>query len=212
MTPARIPVLGPETVAAALSIPDFDHVAAWRRMAPKRRPLHPKPHDPAPVPAAVLLLLFPDSSDWRFVLTRRSAALRGHSGQISLPGGRIDEDDADANAAALRETQEELGISTAAVQPLGELSPVLITHSNFIVQTIVGYLEYAPCWRPSPEEVAEVLTMSLSELLDPRNKSITKQNLRGIETQIPHYLVAEQIVWGATALILSELECRLRQV
>ena len=161
---------GPEHVREALAIPNFDHVAAWQKMVPQRRRLYPTQHIQDPTPAAVLLLLFPREEEWRFVLTRRSENLRGHSGQISFPGGRIEAEDANARAAALRETQEELGIRTGEVVFLGELSTVYITPTHFNVQTPVGMLRYEPTWRPNPQEVAEVFSMSLVELLDSNEK------------------------------------------
>ena len=209
MLPEASHAPGPDQVRAALAISNFDSVAAWRAMMPESRRLYPAQRDQPPTPAAVLLLLFPRRNEWRIVLTRRSASLRGHSGQISFPGGRIDAGDVDARAAALRETREELGIQTEDIILLGELRAVYIPPTHYEVQTQVGLLPSEPTWRPNPREVAEVLTMSLSALLDKRHKGNAQREVRGREVRVPYYEVYGHQVWGATALILSELEGRL---
>ena len=203
--------LGPGAVRAALQLHHFDYEWAWRAMAPQGRRFHQDPNEAKPTPAAVLLLLFPRAGSWHFILTKRSADLRGHSGQISLPGGRIDPDDGSAWAAALRETEEELGIATAGITRLGALTPLLITHSQYFVRPQVGWLDYEPRWRPNAGEVAGLLVMSLAQLLDPLTKDSERRDLRGDRVRVPYYRLAGQQVWGATALILSELERRLRR-
>ena len=203
---------GPEEVRAALALLEFDYLAAWRKMVPERRRFSLKQKQPPPIPAAVLILLFPRNEEWRIILTRRSEHLRGHGGQISFPGGRIEEIDTDARCAALRETQEELGIPTDEIVYLGELTPVYITPTHFMVQPLVGMLTYEPQWRPDAQEVAEVFSMSLSELLNPTVKKVSRRPVRGQMVRVPFYEIEGHEIWGATALILSELEWRLNQV
>lgn len=203
---------GPELVRAALSLSPFDVEAAWQAMMPESRRLYPAQRAEPPTPAAVLLLLYPRHNEWRFALTKRASDLRGHSGQISLPGGRIDDADADARAAALRETREELGIDTREVEWLGALTTVYIPPTHFLVQPQVGALPREPEWQPSAREVAALLSMSLTDLLDPGRKRQAMRRMRGRELRIPYYDVGGHQVWGATALMLSELEARLRQV
>lgn len=205
-------VPGPEEIHAALALPDFDYLAAWRKMVPERRRFSSNPKQQPPTPAAILILLFPQGEAWRIILTRRSENLRGHGGQISFPGGRIEETDTDALGAALRETREELGISTDEIVYLGELTPVYISGTHFMVQPIVGMLAYEPKWQPDAHEVAEVFSMSLSELLNPTVKKVSRRPVRGQMVSVPFYEINGHEVWGATALILSELEWRLNHV
>ena len=152
-------------VRESLLLPHFDAQAARAPMTPESRRLYP-PTEARPRQAAVLLLLWPQAAGLHFVLTRRAQDLRGHSGQISLPGGRCDPTDADPAATALRETQEELGISASAVQLLGKLDDIYIPPSNFLVHPHVGALATTPDFRPCAAEVAEVLSVPLARLFD----------------------------------------------
>lgn len=198
-------------VRAALELPHVDVEAARAPMAPESRQLYPPAHT-QPRQAAVLLLLWPQAAALHFVLTRRAAGLRGHSGQISLPGGRRDPADADAVATALRETQEELGIPASAVQLLGQLDELYIPPSNYLVRPVVGALDAAPRFRPRAAEVAEVLPLPLAQLFSEEHKRQSQQCINGRDLRIPWYALGQQMVWGATAMILSEFEWRLRQV
>jgi len=154
--------------------------------------------------AGVLLLLIPGPE---IVLTRRAATLRGHSGQISFPGGARDRGDTSLADTALRETCEELGICRG-IRVLGHLAPVYIPPSNFDVYPTVGVLDKQPAWKPNAAEVAEIFTFPVRDLLDDRTRRHESQN--GVD--VPHYLVNGNKIWGATAIILSEFEQRLKIV
>jgi 8-oxo-dGTP pyrophosphatase MutT (NUDIX family) len=157
--------------------------------------------------------LTPHQNDWHIILTRRTATLNGHSGQMSFPGGRRDPDDADFWQTALRETREELGIDTAEVQQLGHLTPLYIPPSHFDVYPWAGYLPVLPALNPSPYEVAAVHLTPVSALLEPASKTETDIPLPdGQLRTVPAYMLCGQIVWGATAIMLCELEHRLRTV
>ncbi len=198
-------------VRAALQLPGFDAQAARAPMTPESRRRFP-PAETRPRQAAVLLLLWPQAAGLHFVLTRRAADLRGHSGQISLPGGRSDPTDADPAATALRETQEELGIPASGVQLLGQLDEIYIPPGNFLVHPHVGALATAPDFRPCAAEVADVLTVPLARLFDAQLKRQSLRQIDGRDLQIPWYALGQQMVWGATAMLLSEFEGRLRAV
>ena len=198
-------------ICAALQLPNFDAPAARAPMTPESRRLYP-PTEARPRQAAVLLLLWPQQTGLHFVLTRRAADLRGHSGQISLPGGRCDPADADPAATALRETQEELGIPASAVQLLGQLDEIYIPPSNFLVRPHVGALATAPDFRPCAAEVADVLPVPLAQLFDAQHKRQSLRQVNGSDLRIPWYALGQQMVWGATAMLLSEFEGRLRAV
>ena len=165
-----------------------------------------------PRESAVLLLLYPKHDALHFVLTRRAERLGHHSGQISLPGGRVDPDDVDVAATALRETREELGIALDGIDMLGQLSELYVPPSNFVIRPVVAHVPIAPEFVPNADEVAEIIEAPTSILLDAniRGSSLRKlvsQSGRVVVT--PHYLIEGHIVWGATAMILSEFEAVL---
>ncbi len=211
-----------EHIQRALTLPAFDPAASMLAMAPMGRP--GRKTDPLPREAGVLILFCPQppllqsregeaASELHIILTRRTDQLNGHSGQMSFPGGRRDPDDADFWQTALRETREELGIDTAGVECLGSLTSLYIPPSHFDVYPWAGYLGVAPSLNPNPHEVASVHFAPVSALLDPANKhELDLPMFTGQTRRVPAYLLCEQVVWGATAIILSELEHRLRAV
>ena len=200
-------------IRQALQLADFDAPAAHRNMAPSPRPLQPPPDREPPRPAAVLVLIYPEADDdLHIVLTRRTAALRGHSGQISFPGGKRDPEDDTFIVTALRETCEELGLCEASIQIEGELSRFYIPPSHFLVHPVVGTVPHKPIFKPSPHEVAEVFAMPVRDLLSDAVKRHETRHFNGQAYSVPYYWVNEHKVWGATAAMLGELEARLRRV
>jgi 8-oxo-dGTP pyrophosphatase MutT (NUDIX family) len=163
--------------------------------------------------AAVLVGLVSRGTGWHLLLTRRTDALRHHAGQVSFPGGRIEPHDADAIAAALRESHEEIGLEAVQVLPVGFLDP-LCTITGFRVLPLVAVVdaEYVP--HPDPAEVAEVFEVPLDYVLDPGNlgsrEIIAPQDgrprrvLEFVERGEPG-----QRIWGATASILLNLRDRI---
>lgn len=209
-----MPLLTLDDVRRALALAAFDAESAWLRMMPRPRPL-PRPdlQNGQPRAAAVLVLLYPYADALSFVLTRRTDTVNHHKGQISLPGGAIEPEDAGPAAAALREACEELGVCRAdadAVEVLGMLTPLYAAVSGFQVTPVVGYAPSRPVFHPSPAEVAAVLEMALDDLLVESTKVEERWTVRGVELDVPFYRVAGQAVWGMTATVLSELEGRLR--
>jgi 8-oxo-dGTP pyrophosphatase MutT (NUDIX family) len=178
------------------------------------RSLRPRnaPTGIVPREAAVLLLCYPENNDLLLLLTRRTDALPNHAGQISLPGGAADPEDADVVATALREGHEEIGVDGAALEVLGTLEPVYIPPSNFRVTPVVALASRPPVLVVSPDEVAEVLSVSLATLLAPATVVTEEWDYRGIRMMVPFYALQGHKVWGATALVLSELVARLRRV
>lgn len=161
---------------------------------------------------AVLVLLYPDGDDLRLPLTVRSDRLSSHRGEVSLPGGAIDPGDDGPIAAALRECHEELGVEPASVAVWGTLSPFYIPPSNFRITPVVGFCEQAPVLRPNGDEVSAVISVTLRELLDPRLVVTERWLLRGVEVDVPFFAIGGQKVWGATAIVLSELVALMRRV
>ncbi len=201
-----------EHVRAALALENFDVLAAQLRMAPKARPLRrPANMGGQARQASVLLLLFPAQAGLSFVLLRRAYNPHDvHSGQISLPGGAREPGETPVQTA-LRETREELGV-TETVEILGQLGALYVPPSDFEVQPIVGYVPARPLWRPGPGEVREVLECPVQWLLDDMHKASGEMVVHGHSVYAPWYDVRGYRVWGATAIILSEFEQRLRRV
>jgi len=170
------------------------------------------PADVVPRQAAVLLLLYPDADDLRLPLTVRSDRLPSHRGEVSLPGGAIDPGEDGPIAAALRECHEELGVDPALVEVWGTLSSFYIQPSNFQITPVVGFCPQLPQLRLNQGEVSVVITVTLRELLDPALVVVERWTLRGLEVDVPFFAIEGRKVWGATAIVLSELVARMRRI
>ncbi|HET8814440.1 MAG TPA: CoA pyrophosphatase [Solirubrobacterales bacterium] len=157
----------------------------------------------------MLLPLYGWPEDAGLVFTERRADLRRHAGEISFPGGRRDEGDADLRATALREAEEEIGLDPANVK-IGEALPATRTFvTNYVVHPFVGYVPHPRDLdlRPNPAEVETVLTFSLDLL---RNGYEMRRLIRrGVPIHTPTYEVEGHLIWGATARILGDLLERL---
>ncbi len=178
--------------------------AAQMKMAPAMRQSHPGPED-QPRPSAVLALLHTTPHGLALIFTLRPASLRHHGGQISFPGGGAEPSDLTYADAALRETGEELGISTRDIKILGEMTPLFIAPSQNIVHHFVGWLPVLPPLNPNPVEVDSVLQVPLNTLLDPRSLDTHYWPRDSILLSAPCYRVGETCIWGATAMMLNEL-------
>jgi len=195
----------------ALHLSEFDAVSAQLRMSPLRERMRPK-EGQAPRQAGVLVLAYPEADGLHVVLTRRTEHLRAHSGQISFPGGRRNPDDVDFAATALRETWEELGVGHEGVTVIGALNTLFVPPSNYEVHPTVGTMTARPMFNPNHDEVAEVLSLPLHHLIDDQHKASEEREFNGVRVAVPYYRVAGHKGWGATAIMLSELEQRLRTV
>lgn len=163
--------------------------------------------------SSVLILLYPSSENIRFVLMLRPDYDGVHSGQISLPGGKYEDSDESLIYTALREAAEEVGIDPSRVQILGQLTELYIPPSNFIVTPVVGYLTSHPVFIADPMEVAKIIEVTLSEFLDDENVQNAEMKLRnGIKMSVPAFLIGGNVIWGATAMILSEFREILQEV
>ena len=156
--------------------------------------------------AGVLALLYPQQDQSPAVLlTKRREDLPEHAGQISFPGGRQEAQETLVQTA-LRETEEEIGLAATHIQVIGALSPIYIDVSNYCVHPFVGFLEYAPSsFTIQEDEVQKVLPLSIAELASPTNKRKETRILRGHPVEVPFFFVNQEVVWGATAMILAEL-------
>jgi 8-oxo-dGTP pyrophosphatase MutT (NUDIX family) len=162
------------------------------------------------VPAAVLVPLFLAGvePEPHVVLTKRRADLRRHAGEISFPGGRRDAEDSDLTDTALREAEEEIGLTRSQVSLLGELPPTSTFATNYVIHPFVGTIPAGLAWRPSAREVDAVLELPLSAVRAGRTR--TRIERRGITFETDAYAVDEHIIWGATARILEHLLERLQ--
>jgi 8-oxo-dGTP pyrophosphatase MutT (NUDIX family) len=158
--------------------------------------------------AAALLLLYPHDSGAAVALTVRASGLARHPGQISLPGGATDPGETLVQAA-LREASEEIGVDPASVRVLGELTPVHVLVSGFTLHPIVGISDRRPDFVAAPDEVEEILEVSLHDL---RDASRIRQGTRireGVAVEFPYFDLLGHQVWGATAMVLGEFICLL---
>jgi 8-oxo-dGTP pyrophosphatase MutT (NUDIX family) len=209
--PSREPTL--DDVQRALALSDFDHERAWQRMVPRQRVMHRPPDQSGEAhPAGVLVLIYPQAGRLMFVLTRRSEVVASHKGQISLPGGSQEIIDPGPVDTALRETCEEIDVCREDIQIIGALTPLYVSVSDFVIHPFIGYMSERPAFRPATNEVAEIIEMPLHDLLDPSIKTSEHWTLHGYEMEVPFYRVGKHVVWGATAIILSEFEGRLAAV
>lgn len=155
--------------------------------------------------AAVLIALFPKARSWHFPLIRRVVDGFAHSGQIALPGGRVETGET-IDEAALREAEEEVGLVRDGVGILGRLSPLPIPVSGFLVHPVVGVLKSEPRWLPQPGEVADIFTVSVDDLLNESNRTTEIRHFREKPYTVPYFHFKPHKVWGATAMILAEFE------
>ena len=157
--------------------------------------------------AGVLVPLYRDGERLHAVLTRRRDDLRRHPGEISFPGGRRDDTDPDLLATALREAEEEIGLAPSAVQVLGALQPTPTIATGYAIYPFVGVIEPGAQWTLSPDEVASVLELKLTDL----RAGYARRRLqrRGLPIRTDTFVVADELIWGATARILQDLLERL---
>jgi len=157
--------------------------------------------------AAVLILFYALNNEPHLVFMQRNAYPGVHSNQISFPGGKYELHDQNLIATALRESYEELRILTQQVNVLGKLSKIYIPPSNFVVEPVVGFTSKRPDFVAHELEVAEVIEI-------PFAKFVSKQSIQTVSVQsgekkhdVPAYVIDGKVIWGATAMMLSELVC-----
>lgn len=157
---------------------------------------------PARLVAAAVLVLLERGPTYRMVFTKRTEHVLHHKGEISFAGGGRDAGDADACATALREAEEELGLSAAAVTLLGVLDH-LVTVSHFEVTPVVGVIDSGTVYRPNPAEVGRVLQVPVEHLRDPANWFDTEHHFRGRFYPLRSCRYEAEVIWGATARIVQ---------
>jgi len=165
-----------------------------------------------PRKSAVLILLFPVNDTIRMVLIERPVYEGVHSGQIALPGGKFEEKDADLQQTALRETFEEIGVPSGDITIIGKLSDIYINPSNFLVSPFVGYCPRQPEFIGDQREVQSIFTTDVIALSRDAGKAIkTITHSSGYKIKTPYFEIEGFTVWGATAMIISELNAVVRE-
>jgi 8-oxo-dGTP pyrophosphatase MutT (NUDIX family) len=166
--------------------------------------------DVAPVPAAVLVPVILGANPG-VLLTKRNTHLNRHGGQVSFPGGRIDASDADAEAAALREAEEEIALDPSRVEVLGRMADY-VTGTGYRITPVLGLLPPGLVLQPSPQEVEAVFELPIGVLLDPAAPHRQRHHVRGHWREYWVWPHPEHYIWGATAAILVHLAQKLQAV
>jgi 8-oxo-dGTP pyrophosphatase MutT (NUDIX family) len=201
---AHLPAVSPLQLNATALRQRFSNPPAWQPEFTLEKKYAQRPPMHASVLVPIILRERPT-----VLLTQRTAHLSTHSGQIAFPGGKVDADDADAAATALREAQEEVGLDPQFVQVLGNL-PVYVTGSSFIITPVVALVQTGFELMPNPHEVADVFEVPLDFLMNPANHQHHALELGGQRREwisMPYMdassgQATQRFIWGATAGML----------
>lgn len=154
--------------------------------------------------ASVLVPLFYKEGEWNVLLTRRTNTVKTSKGQISFPGGVCEPEDKTLLDTALRETAEEIGVPSGEVEVLGELDDVSTATFGYLISPLVGIIPYPYLWKPEAAEIAEILEVPISFLLDPHNFREAVWEKSGRKTPIEQFDYKGHIIWGLTCRILKD--------
>lgn len=188
-------------LATALDAPQTHDVFLYRDRAMPEGPFKP----------AAVLIPITDRNEPGMIFTQRSAGLRTHGGQVAFPGGRLDPEDADAVAAALREAEEEIALPRDQVEILGR-SDIFRTGTGFAIEPIVGIIPPDLPLLPGAGEVDAIFEVPLDFLLDPANRDYKTVDWEGGKRSYYEYLWQDRRIWGVTAAILVNLARRIEAV
>lgn len=184
-------------------LPGFD---AQKIMSPSIRDHALKTSDPSIAKdSSVLLLFYKKNGEIYLPFIKRTTGGTNHGGQISLPGGKFEESDKNRTITAIRETTEELGVESNKIKILGFLTELYIPVSNFMVLPVLGYCEKSPNFHLNEFEVEEIIEMPLTKLFSEKNIYEHSFVKNGFNIKAPYYEAKGHKIWGATAMILSEL-------
>jgi 8-oxo-dGTP pyrophosphatase MutT (NUDIX family) len=162
-------------------------------------------------PGGVILLLYQKNDEWYFPLIQRPDYDGVHAKQMSFPGGKMDESDPDLTFTALREAQEEIGVELGQEDVIGHLSDLFIIASNFNVKPTIAWHRDVPHFIADEHEVDEIVEVKLADLM--RDDLVREKPIRisyGITIQAPYFNLNNRVVWGATAMMLSEFKVILQ--
>lgn len=185
---------------------------AQQKMAPSIRNYCPNENDPNPArDSSVLILFYQKGGQLYFPLIKRSCGGLRHSGQISLPGGKFELSDKNLVDTAIRETEEELGLLGNKIHIIGPITGLYIPISNFQVQPIVAFYDGLPQFKADSFEVSQIIETNIQEIFNIENKCEDILHKNKFEIRTPYYNVKGHKLWGATAMIISELEQLLKR-
>jgi 8-oxo-dGTP pyrophosphatase MutT (NUDIX family) len=183
-----------------------------QRMLPEGRSLaRPNEKSQKVKESSVLVFLISKDDELHFALTRRNPNMKHHPGQISFPGGGREENESTIYETALRELEEETGVDKTKIKIIGKLSELYITVSNFLIHPVVGFLNHEPEFKTDPNEVEEMIIISLQSFFDENNLTYTNVETNIGRLNVPCYKIDEWIIWGATAMIISEFTEQLSE-
>lgn len=187
--------------------------AQWKKVPVTRLAYNDDPSSYEDVKTgSVMILLYPEHGEVMTVFIKRAEYDGVHSGQISLPGGKYEHFDQSFENTAIRETEEEIGVEGADIRIIGALSDLYIPPSNFLVKTFIGCINYVPDFKPDHAEVDSVLTIRIEELFNMENSAIKTVRANNQNIEVPCYLIQNDVIWGATAMIISELEVLYKKI
>ena len=201
--------LSRETIKLRLANP-LSGIDSHLKMAPKHRAdelLAKKDEIQDAKKSAVMILFFHDDTGLKMIVIRRSVYVGVHSGQIAFPGGRYEEEDGDVKVTAFREIEEEIGISEDKIEIIGRLSDIYVPPSNFLISIFVGYLDEKPVYKIDEREVNEVIEIPFDDFLKPdviKYKDFYINSIKAI-SKAPYFDVTNAEIWGASAMVISEL-------
>jgi len=198
-----------ETIKLRLADP-LPGIDSHLKMAPKNRAeelLTKKDEIHDAKKSAVMILFFHDDNGLKMIVIRRSIYVGIHSGQIAFPGGRYEDEDGSVQITALREIEEEIGIVRDKIEVLGRLSDIYVPPSNFLISVFVGYLSEKPQYKIEEREVAEIIEIPFAEFL---KQDVIKLkdfyvNSEKVVTNAPYFDITNAEIWGASAMVISEL-------
>ena len=198
----HLPLLG-EDAHALLSPPYRQNLAAVNKEKKKTASR-----------AGVMALFYPNiNNETHLVFILRKTYKGVHSAQVGFPGGKVEKDDLDLKDTAIRETEEEIGVFRDTIEVLKTLSPLYIPPSNFMVHPFLGIAKQTPKFIKQDDEVEIIIEVSLKDILNERNVINTKvPTSYNIEVEVPAFQLNNYIVWGATAMMLSEIKVLLKQL
>ncbi len=175
--------------------------ASHKKMYPSIRPSNNKTISRN---ASVMILIYLKNETLHTIFIRRPEDGTIHSGQVSLPGGKEEPADHDLIETGIRETHEEIGIELKKTEIVSSLTPIHIKASNFIVQPIVAMIDYNPIFSADAKEVASLIETPIQALTDDMNQKVKLFSSHGVTFSAPYYDIQGEVIWGATAIIITE--------